>query len=215
MSIIILELIIGIFLYITWKRVNNDKVRTEKELKTIESQKINLDNNIQLYNELKLGIEKIESKKFNETKLLAKIYADYRKALIDIYTAKINGLTFSQEAHIRNITKSFNDVLALNKDMEYKISKYEQLFPWLKQFENIDLSIATEQFYEQNNLPYVIYNQAETLKAEKELALQKIEEMNKIAAKRIEEEKKNAYKVILETEAVVRRKEEYISNQIK
>lgn len=215
MSIIVLELIIGIFLYITWKRVNNDKVRTEKELKTIESQKINLDNNIQLYNELKLGIEKIESKKFNETKLLAKIYADYRKALIDIYTAKINGLTFSQEAHIRNITKSFNDVLALNKDMEYKISKYEQLFPWLKQFENIDLSIATEQFYEQNNLPYVIYNQAETLKAEKELALQKIEDMNKIAAKRIEEEKKNAYKVISETEAVIRRKEEYISNQIK
>lgn len=84
--------------------------------------------NVELYKKLKEEVGYIENMKFKDTTVAAKLYADQRKALVELYTAKIEPKIVSYENHINSITKSFHMTVNLNKNLEYKINKYEHLF---------------------------------------------------------------------------------------
>lgn len=52
-------------------------------------------------------------------------------------------------------------------------------FPWIKQYENVDLSVITEEFYAKNNLPYIVYDQAKLLETERNLVRKNIKDEKK------------------------------------
>lgn len=208
--LIIIEIIVGIVLYIMLNKINEKRIETNNTLHNISEQNSTILENIELYKKLKEEVGYIENMKFKDTTVAAKIYADQRKALVEFYTAKIENKTVYQDDHIKNITQSFQKALSINKNLKYKISKYEQLFPWIKQYENIDLSVATEEFYRQNNLPYFVNNQAEKLEQERILMRKKIEIEKDTALKKIQKLEEQASSI----ERDIEKKQKFANEQL-
>ena len=196
--IMIIEVVIGFFLYSLLQKNNKQKVENTALVNEITQKLYYLENKIELYNELKTKVEMIENKTYKDTSLFAKIYADQRKVLFDIYTAKVTDKIVLKDSYIRRTTQDFHGIIEQNKNLEYKICKYEQLFPWIKQYENVNLSTITEEFYAKNNLPCVIYDQANRLEKEKRRVLEELESQKQLAYADIAEEKKRVSNEIAE-----------------
>lgn len=178
-AILVLEIIVGIVLYIMGSNARDEREMINKKLEEIATNTSGLNKKTEFYENLLKTIENIEDKKFKDTKLFAAIYADQRKALVQLYNEKLTFKAKDTDAHIKALTDSFHEVLKKSKEYQYKLAKYEQLFPWIKEFENADLSLATEEFYAKNNLPACGWRMAEKFKEEKIAAYTEIEKAKK------------------------------------
>ena len=157
------------------RKINETNKREEK-LKEKEKEIIENINYLKKLKEVELNLQKSG---FKETDIFAKLYYEQRKALVDFYTAKIKDLPIGAAEQIKQLKDSWNTVLYEKKQIEYTLYKYEQLFPWIKEFKDMDLSLATRGFYEKNNLPPNVWNNYNHIKEKGKKLLEELESAKK------------------------------------
>lgn len=170
--IFLIEAVIVICVYTRWNDASAKLTEIDTKLKITKAVQADISNKLEL-------VKNIESKKFKDTVLFAKIYADQRKALVELQKARIENKPINIQFVMGQLTNTLNEMTRKYKELEYKLTKYEQLFPWIKEFENADLSLATEAFYAKNNLPACGWQMAENFKQEKIAAYTQIEKAKK------------------------------------
>ena len=179
-------LIFVLFIMVAYKQYKDDKEnlllrenKLNKREADVNKKEIEITENIKYLKELKNAELKIENSVFKDTDIFARLYADQRRTLADIYTAKINNLNINATEHIQQLKDGWNIVLYEKKQIEYTLYKYEQLFPWIKEFKDMDLSLATRGFYEKNNLPPNVWNNYNHIKEKGKKLLKELETAKK------------------------------------
>lgn len=98
----------------------------------------------------------VENSKYQDIELFSKIYGDYQKALFDFEADALirkKNPAFYTADKIKNLAQEKGKVEALCKQLEYKILKYEKLFPWIKDFSTDDMRVIDSSFYLKNDFP--------------------------------------------------------------
>lgn len=175
--LIVLIILIAVYKLMTHKDKEMDIAIRYKQIADmnvlLDKKERDIDEKINILKQIEEAVNKIENSRFKDTSIFAKLYADQKKAIIDLNRAKIERCSIKAIEHINALEYALNKSNLERKEYEYTIAKYEQLFPWIKEFKDMELSLATEGFYEKNNLPTNVWENYE--KTKKELIILKNE----------------------------------------
>lgn len=138
--------------YTNSKKNLSDNIDVLRKIKIVQE---SIENNKTIINSELEAMKKLETFKFKDTPLVAKLFSDYRAGLLKEH------LTSSTKKHphkevLKSLVALNKDHVEKFKDYEYTILKYETLFPWIKNYKDTDISILTQDFYMKNDLPNLI-----------------------------------------------------------
>lgn len=195
--LIVLIILIGVYKLLTYKDKETDIAIRYKQINDrnvlLDKRERDIDEKINVLKQIEEAANKIENSGFKDTSIFAKLYADQKKAIIDLNRAKMDRGSIKAIEHINALEYALNKSNLERKEYEYTIAKYEQLFPWIKEFKNTDLSLATRGFYEKKNLPLNVWQEYENTKV-------KIEQLKENAKKELQAEKLKAQNYIKDIE---------------
>lgn len=122
-------------LTLEWNQKNTELCYKENSLQTVEKELV----------QTKKDIEKIVNEEIQSYPWLAELFADYEythdKRLASVLRNKSHPAIRSAQ-QITDIAKEKHDLKVLNKLYEYQLNYYENIFPWLEEFKEIEPKTA-------------------------------------------------------------------------